>query len=206
MESTWLTWAKKLQSIAVSGLHFCNAYDKERYEEISRIATHMLAELSHTPIHIIENLAPHPKEGYVTPKIDVRGAVFQHDKILLVREAVDGKWTLPGGYADVGLSPAENVTKEMYEEASVHVRATHLYAVRHKAKHGYDPDIRDFYKLFFLCEATEEMKPAPGTETLDVGFFSLDALPILSTGRTIPQDLHAAYAYKTGEQHTVLFD
>lgn len=50
---------------------------------------------------------------------------------------------------------SENIEKEIFEEAGIKVKATRLYAVRHKAKEEYDPDIRDFYKIFFLCEAPD---------------------------------------------------
>ena len=55
--------------------------------------------------------------GYATPKVDVRGAVIEDGRILLVREIADsGRWTMPGGWADVNQSPSECVIRELREE------------------------------------------------------------------------------------------
>ncbi|HEX4271619.1 MAG TPA: NUDIX hydrolase N-terminal domain-containing protein, partial [Rhizomicrobium sp.] len=105
MEPQWLAHAKRLQAIASTGLHFTrDPFDKERYEGVGQIANEMLAALGNVPIQRIEGLVSDFARGYATPKIDVRGALVEDDAILLVRERSDGLWTLPGGYADVGLS------------------------------------------------------------------------------------------------------
>ena len=207
MEDRWLHWAKRLQSIASTGQHFAaEAYDRERYDEIEDIAAQMMALLGDVPVERIRNLVSDHAEGYATPKIDVRGALIQDDRILLVREVSDGLWTLPGGYADVGISAGENVIKEFWEEASVRVDATVLYRLRHKAKHDYDPDTRDFYKMFFLCEARGEVAPRPGPETSDAAFFQLSELPPLSTGRVIRRDLEAAFECRSAAKGLTEFD
>jgi len=207
MEQIWLTWAKQLQAIASTGMHFTDGqYDRERYEQIADISQQMLSRLGDVPIERVLSLFPDSAQGYATPKVDVRGAVIQNDKILLVKERVDQLWTLPGGYADVGLSPAENVAKEVDEEASITVEVKALYALRHKARHGYDQDARDFYKFFFLCEQTDERFPAPGPETMDAVYFSADELPPLSRTRVIEEDIHAAFGARSRETVFTLFD
>jgi len=135
----------------------------------------------------------------------VRGAVIRNDQILLVREATDRLWTLPGGFAEVGCSPAENVEKEIWEEASIRAKAQSVYSIKHKAKHDYDPDVRDFYKIFFICESDED-NPKPGDETTDVGFFRLEALPSLSTDRVLESDLVAAFQYLKDARPVMAFD
>lgn len=207
MEDLWLGWAKRLQAIASTGLHFgAHDYDKERYAEVGEIAQQMLAALGQVPINRIQELVPDFAQGYATPKIDVRGAVFEGEQILLVRERTDGLWTLPGGYADVGLSAAENVVKEISEEANLQVKARQLYAVRHKAKHAYTPDTRDFYKFFFLCERLDEALPAAGSECLDAGFFARGQLPALSLGRVINADIDAAFLHRQDPRRFTAFD
>lgn len=213
MEDTWLAWAKRLQAIASIGLHFSrngseaqNDYDAERYEEIASIANQMLSSLGDVPVSRIEGLISDFAQDYATPKIDVRGAVFEQNKILLVKETSDGLWTLPGGYADVGLSAGENVVKEIWEEATLRVRAKALYGIRHKAKHEYNPDVRDFYKFFFLCERLDASAPKPGSETSAAAFFSLDELPSLSKGRTLEKDIIAAFAFRDRPQQPLIFD
>ena len=95
MEDSWLSWAKRLQSLASTGLHYSkDDFDKERYEEIASIANQMLAALGNVPVQRIQDLVSDFAQGYATPKIDVRGAVIESGKVLLVKEASDGLWTL----------------------------------------------------------------------------------------------------------------
>lgn len=207
METIWLAYAKRLQAIASTGLHFgSDEFDKERYAEVGEIANAMLAEIGQVPIERISGLVSDFAKGYATPKVDVRGAVIESDAILLVRERSDGCWTLPGGFADVGRSAAENVEKEILEEAGVRVRARRLYGVRHKAKRAYDPDARDFYKMFFLCDRSDDSAPIAGLETSDARFFRRGSIPELSRGRIIENDIDAAFAYASGEVEAAFFD
>lgn len=207
MEDQWLTWAKRLQAIASTGLHFCkDDFDRERYREVATIAQVMLASLGNIPIKRIEGLVSDFAKGYATPKIDVRGAVIEDGKVLLVRERSDGLWTLPGGFADVGLSATENVIKEIREEAGVRTFVTSLYSVRHKAKQVYEPDIRDFYKMFFLCRRVDAQPPKPGPEIIDATFFARDGLPQLSKGRVIETDIEAAFVFHENPERPVVVD
>jgi len=207
MEDRWLHWAKRLQALASTGLHYCgDEFDRERYREVAGIANEMLALLGNVPVGRIEGLVPDFAKGYATPKVDVRGAVFEDDKVLLVREASDGLWTLPGGFAEIGTSPAENVEKEIREEACLDVTATRVYGIRHKARHPYPPDSRDVYKLFFLCETRDNREPRAGAETTAVGFFALDNLPPLSTARVLEHDIGAAFLFRADPNKPLLFD
>jgi ADP-ribose pyrophosphatase YjhB (NUDIX family) len=199
MEDQWLTWAKQLHAIASTGLHFSgDEHDRERYHDVAAIARAMLARLATVPVARIDRLVSDFAQGYATPKVDVRGAVIEDGRVLLVRERSDGLWSLPGGFADVGLSPVENVRKELREEAGIQVTQSRLYSIRHKARQPYEPDIRDFYKLFFLCERDRSAGVAAGAEVSDAGFFPGDALPPLSRGRVTEQDIHAAFAFAAG--------
>jgi len=207
MEPQWLTYGKRMQAIASTGLHFArDPFDRERYEEIARMANEMLASLGGVPIGRIEGLVSDFARGYATPKVDVRGALVEDGAILLVREQSDGLWTLPGGFADVGLSPARNVEKEIAEEAGLTVFAQRLYGVRHKASSGYSPDVRDFYKLFFLCNRADRTAARPGAETSDARFFARTELPPLSRGRTIEEDIEAAFAFAEDTAKPAFFD
>ena len=207
MEDRWLQKAKRLHAIASTGLHFSrDPFDRDRYSEIASIANEMLADLGNVPLERIGGLIPDFAQGYATPKVDVRAAVFRDDRVLLVQESMDRRWTLPGGYADVGLTAAQNVVKEVEEEAGLRVVVHRLYSVRHKATQPYDPDVREFYKLFFVCGRLDEDEPAPGHETLDAGFFALDALPPLSTQRVLASPIVAAFAVDSDPSLPVLFD
>ncbi|QOC21612.1 NUDIX hydrolase N-terminal domain-containing protein [Wenzhouxiangella sp. AB-CW3] len=208
MENDWLTYAKKLQAIASTGLHFSqDPHDRDRYDEIANIANEMLARIGDIPVSRIKGLVSDFAKGYATPRIDVRAAVIHEDRILLVRERADGLWTLPGGYAEVGLSPRENILKEVHEEAGIHVNATNLYAIRHKARHDYDQDARDFYKMFFLCKPRCKTPPsATGAETTAAAYFPPSDLPPLSTSRVLPRDIEDAFTYAASATPAIMFD
>lgn len=183
MNPKWLEWSQKLSSLALTGLHFTtNKFEEERYREILKIAEEIISYNSNlnqeeTKAFFI------PEKGYQTPKIDVRGAVFKDDKILLVRELEDGKFTLPGGFVDVGDSPSFACEREVFEESGYIVKAKKLIALYDRNKHPHPPYIFHLFKIFFLCELIGG-EAANSKETSDADFFSLDNLPELSTGRT----------------------
>jgi ADP-ribose pyrophosphatase YjhB (NUDIX family) len=139
-EPEWLVWAREMQGIAQSGLTFTkDHYDRDRYEQLRALAARIMAAHSGTDARRIEELFAQ-QQGYATPKIDVRGAAFRDGRILMVREVVDhDRWTLPGGWADVNLSAAENCAKEMVEESGFIVRVTKLAAAWQAGSHSARP-------------------------------------------------------------------
>ena len=182
MEPTWLDWARRLQAIAQSGLAYSpNQYDLERYEAVRQIAAEMMADGSASPVAPIRDLFA-SQAGYATPKVDVRGAVFREDRILLVEEREDGGWTLPGGWADVGESPAEATVREVREESGYETRAVKLLAMYDRNRHGHPPIPFHAYKVFFQCDLIGG-EPASSNETAGVDWFGEDSLPSLSTSR-----------------------
>lgn len=188
MEPKWLEWVKKLQAIAQNGVTYTeNPFDVERYRSLRAIAAEIMATYSNVePSYVVDLFAR--EGGYATPKVDVRGAVFRGDTLLLVREREDGCWTLPGGWADVGESPSEVVVREIYEESGYHTRATKLLAVYDRSKHGHPPLVHHVYKLFFQCELVSG-SPSASIETDEVAFFRENEIPELSLGRVVPAQL-----------------
>jgi ADP-ribose pyrophosphatase YjhB (NUDIX family) len=182
-EFKWLIIAKELQSIAQAGLTFCeNKYDIERYQQIRALSVKIMHAYSDAPLNKITELFATEK-GYQTPKVDVRGVVFRNGKILMVRETIDGFWTLPGGWADVNLSPFENVAKEVFEEAGLKIRPTRLLAVYDKSKDSEHPaDIYHIYKMFIYCEDSGA-DINTGIETSDACWFDRHSIPPLSLPR-----------------------
>jgi ADP-ribose pyrophosphatase YjhB (NUDIX family) len=179
----WLEWSKRLQAIAQNGLTFAqDAYDTERYHAVRQIAAEMLAAGSGlTPEAVLGVLEK--ETGYATPKVDVRGVVFRNDKLLLVRERSDGNWTLPGGWADVCASPAENVVRELQEESGFLTRASKILAVFDRSLHPHEPPFAfHVYKMFILCIITGG-EEAVSLETDSVGFFGETEIPELSGTR-----------------------
>ncbi|MDD2202590.1 MAG: NUDIX hydrolase N-terminal domain-containing protein, partial [Firmicutes bacterium] len=176
MNPKWLEWGRKLQAIAQNGLSYaCGPYDTERYELVRSIATEMISDESHTDPKIVRDIYT-SETGYATPKIDVRGAVFAGDSILLVKEKADGCWTLPGGWAEVGESPSEAVEREVFEESGYRVRAVRLLAICDRGKRRHPPAPFHIYKLFFECQILEDRPEPPpvSVETDAAEFFSFD--------------------------------
>jgi ADP-ribose pyrophosphatase YjhB (NUDIX family) len=183
-EPRWLPIARELRAIAQVGLAFSAAgFDRQRYERIRELAALMLAQGSAAEYESVIELLRQEK-GYATPKIDVRGAAFVDGRVLLVREISDGKWTLPGGWADVNQSAAECVVREIAEESGFTAQARKLAAVYDYQKSGHPPrHIDSIYKMFFICEICGGAARA-SDETSEVAFFAHDDLPPLSLGRT----------------------
>lgn len=120
--------------------------------------------------------------------------------MLLVRERSDGRWSLPGGYADIGDSPAEAARRETAEEAGVDARVTGLAGV-YDARLQPDAPAHLFhiYKLVFIGElSAPDSAPRPGHETTAAAFHRLDALPDLSRGRT--HSSHIAHAWHRSQR------
>ncbi len=196
-EPEWLTWTREMQAIAQTGLTFTrDPYDRERYEALRTLASHIMAAHTSADASRIEALFA-GETGYATPKIDVRGAAFDaQGRILMVREVADaGRWTLPGGWADVNLSPAENVVKEMREESGFAVRVDKLAAVWDRTRQGH-AGLFSCAKFFFLCSIVGGAAET-SLETSEISFFAEDSLPEdLSVGRVLPHQLARMFAHR----------
>lgn len=200
--SSWLKWATEIQAIAQTGLTYSQGvFDQERYKHLMEIAAQILSTYSHHSQSKILELF-NQQAGYATPKIDVRGAVFQDQQILLVKEISDQQWTLPGGFADVNLSPSVCVQKEVLEESGYEVAVTKLIAFYDKLKHNHPAEWPHIYKCFFLCELTGGQAKT-SIETSEVAFFPLDQLPALSLPRVTQAQILRCYEhYKNPELPT----
>ena len=182
MSQFWLEAAKKLNAIAQTGLFYnTNPYDRERFEQVEMISNELVSHYSNLSPEVIEALYI-GDNGYITPKVDVRAVIFQDNQLLMIKEKADGKWAMPGGWADIGFTPFEIAVKETFEEAGLIVKPLRLLAIMDKKCHPHPPTPFYSYKIFILCEIiTGEAKS--GTETLDAKFFKLDEIPELSTER-----------------------
>jgi len=180
----WLSIARELRAIAQTGLTFtADRFDRQRYERVRELAASMLALGSGADYDAILGIL-RGDVGYATPKVDVRGAAFVEGRVLLVREISDGRWTLPGGWADVNQTAGECVVREIREESGFEARILKLAAVYdYQRSNRPAHHIDSIYKLFFVCEITGGAARA-SDETSDVAFFQRGALPPLSLGRT----------------------
>jgi ADP-ribose pyrophosphatase YjhB (NUDIX family) len=189
--------AIRLSALAANGLsHAADEYDLDRYRQVGLLATELLSVLSGRPA---DELAVElgRDAGYATPKVDVRGAVFDdHERVLLMREKSDGLWSLPGGWADPGDAPSVAVTREILEETGYHSSAVKLIACWDRELQGNPPPLPvHVYKLFFLCRRDGAKQAPAALETLDVGWFDLNELPPLSLGRVNPVQIERALAH-----------
>jgi ADP-ribose pyrophosphatase YjhB (NUDIX family) len=180
----WLSIARELRAIAQTGLTFtADRFDRQRYERVRELAASMLALGSGADYDAILGIL-RGDVGYATPKVDVRGAAFVEGRVLLVREISDGRWTLPGGWADVNQTAGECVVREIREESGFEARILKLAAVYdYQRSNRPAHHIDSIYKLFFVCEITGGAARA-SDETSDVAFFQRGELPPLSLGRT----------------------
>jgi ADP-ribose pyrophosphatase YjhB (NUDIX family) len=192
----WLDWVKRLQAIAQTGLTYSgtNHYDVERYEAVRRIAAEMLAAGSEGDVTQIQGMLSQDS-GYATPKVDVRGVVFRDNKLLMVRERSEGRWSLPGGWADVGESAAESVAREVLDESGFQTVPVKLLAAFDRSKHPHEPPFPfHVYKLFFHCRI-EAGEARTSFETDAVEFFGEDSIPPLSLGRVTPGQIKRLFEH-----------
>lgn len=184
----WLAWAREIQALAQTGLAFSeNPYEKERNQRLMQLASEIIAvhsSLDEADIH--ESMIRQP--GYATPKIDVRGAIIQNKQMLFVQEAMDGKWCMPGGWADVGDEPVAAIVREVREESGFDVRITKVIGVFDANRDGRPMALYHAFKIVFLGEITGG-KAQTSHETLAVDFFPPSDPPPLSMNRTHPRHL-----------------
>jgi len=207
MATQWLQWAQKLQAIAQNGLTYTqNPFDIDRYQQIQQVAAEMMASISTLEPDAILELFKQ-ESGYATPKVDVRGAVFKDDKILLVKELFDGCWTLPGGYVDVGEPPSQAIEREVFEESGYQTKAIKLLAVydRNHPRHNHPPFEYHIYKLFFLCELLGG-SPVNSVETEEATFFAEDEIPDLSLSRVVPSQISRLFEHYRNPDWQTDFD
>ena len=175
MNDKWLDFAIRIQSIAQAGIQYGkDQYDKERYEELRKIAAEMISEKTDISVEKVYDLFCN-ETGYQTPKVDTRAAVFMDDKILLVHEN-NGTWSLPGGWCDVDQSIASNTEKEVKEEAGFTVKAEKLIAVQDWRKHNVTNYAYGVVKAFVMCRY-ESGNFEENIETTEIAFFGKDELP-----------------------------
>lgn len=188
MTSQLLNRYRRLLTLAEAGLFYGkDKFDKERYQELKEISLELLANISAEPLEELEKLFD-KSEGYPTPKIDVRAFIKHKDKILLVEDTNTKEWSLPGGYAEVGFSPKENIIKEVFEETGMSVTVDKLLAVFDTDLREDIPQLFQYYKLIFGCTIVSGSFQN-NSETSNLGFFNLHELPKLSKQRTTKEQL-----------------
>ena len=195
-EERWIRWIREIQAISQNGLVFtANPFDIERYERLGELAREMFALVGDAPAQKVADFFM-PDEGYCTPKVDVRAGIFEGDRLLLVQEKSDGKWTVPGGWADVNETPSQGIKREVLEESGYLVEDVELVAVIDRSAHAYTPHYpHHVYKLFFYGQTVGKGELQQNHETTDAKFFELSDLPELSEARVLRQDIERLFEY-----------
>jgi len=205
IEHKWLDWAKQLQSLAQAGLAYSkDIYDVERFELIRNISVEMLSQQTGMEMTVIKDLFA-SETGYATPKVDIRAVIFKDNKILMVKENSDGSWALPGGWADIGLTPSEVAVKEVKEESGFDVKAVKLLAVMDMKCHPHPPSPFHIYKMFIQCEIIGG-QPMKGVETSAVEFFAENKLPPLSIARNTQTQIEMIFKHLYNPKEPIYFD
>jgi ADP-ribose pyrophosphatase YjhB (NUDIX family) len=182
-----------LRAIAESGLFYGkDQYDRERYTQLGSIVEELTALLAAAEPNELRDILPVRKMP-ATPVLDGRAFVVHEGKVLLVKEATDGKWSLPGGWVEVNESLRESVEREVSEESGLRCKAERLLAVWDRDRHGHPPLAVHCYKLVVYCEVVDFGTFKANTETLAAGFFAIDALPELSLARVTRAQLESLW-------------
>ena len=204
LKEPWLKWAMEIQSIAQIGLTYTkDEYDKERYEQLRNIASEMLSYKTDIPVDKVKNLFCN-EQGYQTPKLDTRAAIFKDDKILLVHEK-NGFWSLPGGWVDILESIESNTIKEVKEEAGLDVVAKKVIAIQDRNKHNTPIYPYGVCKVFVECEVMGG-EFVENIETVEIGYFSIDNLPRLAEEKCTPKQVELCFEAKNNKNWQVYFD
>ena len=201
----WLTWAREIQALSQTGLAFNEpGYDTDRYVRLTEIAAEIIA--GHTSVPTTEALASFSAQpGYATVKVDVRGAVVQDGKILLVQERRDERWCMPGGWADIGDKPSDMVAREVWEESGFEVKTNGIVGVYDANRSQAPTEFFHAYKIVFMCDITGG-QARPSDETMDVGFFDPESLPPLSECRTNNRHITDVFAHWHDPTKQPIFD
>jgi ADP-ribose pyrophosphatase YjhB (NUDIX family) len=202
--SKWIGWAREIFSLSQIGLTYSeNEFDIERYKRLQEISAEMIESQSDiSKESALESFSM--QAGYVTPKIDVRGAVVHEGKILLIQERMDERWAMPGGWADLGNAPASVAEREVWEESGYRVKAEKVVAVI-DANRIEPLEFYHAYKIIFLCRLIGG-EPQTSHETMAVDFFDPGDLPPLSMFRTNEEMLQEVFAHVKDPARPTMFD
>jgi len=201
----WLEWAREIQALSQTGLFYAeNDFERERHKRLVEIAAEMISDHSNLELNELVDIFD-SQTGYATPRVDVRAAVFRHGKLLLVRELMDGGWTMPGGWADVGDIPSGAAEREVREEAGFLVKARKVIGVYDANRLG-PLEIFHAFKIVFFCDLLGG-EARTSNETSEVGFFGREEIPLMLSGeRTKPRHVADAFSTLDDPDRPAVFD
>lgn len=196
MTSELLNSQRQMLALIQSGLHYTKEpFERDRYEKLEQILLEQMATTTNTKVADL-TAALTQDQGYITPKADVRALIVKNQQILMVQDKPTGEWSLPGGFADVGYTPTENIIREVFEETGLQVTVQGLLDIFDTAKRTDIPQPFQYYKMVFACQPVAGHF-AENIETEQIAYFALDKLPALSLNRTTKEQLTTLMARKT---------
>nr|WP_083430860.1 NUDIX hydrolase N-terminal domain-containing protein [Ndongobacter massiliensis] len=210
----WTVPVKALCDLAQEGLAYTkDPFDRDRFERLQYIAAQILAKKTgRTARRMLGFLSE--EKGYPTPKVEVRAAIVERGKILLVHERMANRWSLPGGWCDSGMGIGETAEKECLEEAGIVVQKKRLIAIENRSQYDYDPYWFEVIKCYILCERKDPSVSwtalqeafSPNTETDAIGFFAPEELPELATDRVTRRSILQCMKAAADDHWSVVFD
>jgi ADP-ribose pyrophosphatase YjhB (NUDIX family) len=168
-------WAHELAAMSRTGLEFAaNDYDRDRFERSARIAegiASLVIDAEFTPER------PYLQDvGIATPKVGCSVAAFDEaGRVALIKRADNGRWALPGGYAEVGTPPSENAVRELREETGFDGELERLVGV-YDNRHFQSTSPYQFYICCFRARIVGG-EATPSVETVEVILTSPEQLP-----------------------------
>jgi 8-oxo-dGTP pyrophosphatase MutT (NUDIX family) len=111
----------------------------------------------------------------------VSAVVLDDDgRVLLGRRADNGEWSIIGGIPEPGEQPAEAAVREVHEETAVRCVPERVVLVQTLEPIQYaNGDICQYVDVCLRCRAVGGEARVNDEESLEVGWFPLDALPEL---------------------------
>lgn len=172
--------ASMIEALAKTGWSLTRSDEnRNRYAELIEIAAQMGASFfgpATPPRTEIDDTLAAVSSRYVTPKVGVYSVVDDGSgRLLMVQRADRGEWSIPGGYADVGLSGAGVAVKEAKEETGYDVEVRTLLGEYNNLQHGGQrvPQYTLIYHCWVIGGAP---KPHP-EEVLDLKWVKRPEVP-----------------------------
>ena len=170
----FLRLLEEVRAIAQTGLGFSRApFDRVRYQHLLAVVSREYAALGPLDAKTVSDRLV-SELGYATPKVGVSAAVFDpQGRLLLVNRVQDQTWCLPGGWADVNMTPEQSCAKEVIEETGIEVTVGPMIRIRTRLP-GEFGSVHTSFHLLYLCEHTGgELKGS--IETTEPGFYNIDS-------------------------------
>jgi ADP-ribose pyrophosphatase YjhB (NUDIX family) len=175
--------ADELQAVAALGLQYAlNNFDRQRYQKVLAAGKRIDALLQDNP-DLETSAGYYDISGQVSPLLGVDAAVFQRDKLLLIKRPDISLWATPGGMVEVGETLTEAVLRELKEETGLNGKIDCLLGIFDSRIWKSQLTSQLYHVIFQVTAASGN--PVITSEAADFGFFPADNLPPLAPGHDL---------------------